>query len=141
MIKPTWKQSIAVMLLACGFAAVATPLQAAVISDAAVEALTNTYAEALRSGDLTLLESVSGGELLDKRKPLWGNPEYGEELRQTYANSTFSIVEVEKDKVGTATVKLQVQSAGGLPMFRELTIADPDDSGNYRIIGESAVAR
>ena len=72
--------------------------------------------------------------------PGWDDA-YAEELRQTFAGATISVIGIRKDGQGAASVKLQVQYAGGLPMYRELTIADPHGAGSYRIIGETDAAR
>lgn len=117
-------------------------IASAAISDAEASAVASTYAEALRAGDIDQLDAITDGELKDKRNAVWSSPGYSDELRETYGGATISIVSIRRDGRDAALVKLQIQYAGGLPMYRELTITDLENSpGRYRVIGEGAATR
>ena len=142
MMKRTWLWRCAVVLVWVGCSGVLSSAQAAAITDAEATSVAMAYGGALKTGDVGLLGSLFGSELLASRQALLEMPEYADELRQTYERATITVIGIRKDgSKGTASVKLQVQYAGGLPMYRELTIADPDGSGNHRIISESDAAR
>lgn len=141
MMKRTWLWRCAVVLVWVGCSGVLSSAQAAAITDAEASTMAMAYGSALKTGDVRMLGSLFGSELLASRQALLEMPEYADELRQTYESATITVIGIRQDGRGAALVKLQVQYAGGLPMYRELTIADPDGSGNHRIISETDAAR
>lgn len=112
---------------------------AANIDDTQVNALVRSWGNALKEGDTTRMESMAGGKLSRSRRGIWRNPDFAQELRDTYAGATITVTEVVRDNNSTALIGICIQFPGGLPMYRQLTVADINGKGDYRIIGDTPV--
>lgn len=87
--RPTWRIAGAlVVLVLCGSIASAT--DTAGLGDAGP--VLERYFQALKTGDVGTLESVLGGDLLARRRPLLENPTYPSELIAAYGNAQFGVV-------------------------------------------------
>lgn len=113
------------------------PLVLAAPTDAELLSLAARWGDALRSGDTVQLEAMSAGGLLADRRGLWRSGGFQEELQQTYGGATVTVEQIRKSATGASLVRIRVQFAGGLPMFRELTVSDIDGRGALRVVDDS----
>jgi hypothetical protein len=92
------------------------------------------YYAALQEADLSTLETVLGGNLLTRRRELWGQTEYRELLLSRHQNSSLRITSVllgQRD--GKAIVRVVAQE-DGTALKKDLTIARLGDE--VRLIDE-----
>jgi hypothetical protein len=101
------------------------------------------YFAALVNGDVATLKTMLGGDLLEKRNSLLGNPDYSGYLADTYMNATFKMLNADSTDPNTVRIDaLIIFSPDESIRKRYLLRKSPSGGGSaaYRIISEISSA-
>jgi hypothetical protein len=102
-------------------------------SSHAASALVLQFFEALKTGNVRVLDSLLGGDLSIQMKPLLqDNQDYPEYLRQHYAQTTFSIDHL-LEKLGVVVARVTVDFPGGPTQTWTLTLKK-GKAGEWKIM-------
>lgn len=99
-------------------------------------ALVLQFFDALKTGNVSMLGSLIGGDLSIQLKPLLqDNQDYPEYLRQHYAQTTFSLNHIS-EKMGVVVARVTVDFPGGPTQTWTLNLTK-DNAGVWHIIKQT----
>lgn len=102
-------------------------------SSHAASAVVLQFLEALKTGNVRVLDSLLGGDLSIQMKPLLqDNQDYPEYLRQHYSQTTFSIDHLV-EKLGVVMARVTVDFPGGPTQTWALTLKKAK-TGEWKIM-------
>jgi hypothetical protein len=105
-------------------------------SSHAASALVLQFLEALKTGNVRVLDSLIGGDLSIQMKPLLqDNQDYPEYLRQHYLQTTFSIDHLV-EKLGVVVARVTVDFPGGPTQTWTLTLTK-GNTGEWKIMKQT----
>jgi hypothetical protein len=99
-------------------------------------ALVLQFFDALKTGNVSVLDSLIGGDLSSQLKPLLqDNQDYPEYLRQHYGQTTFSLDHIA-EKMGVVVARVTADFPGGPTQTWTLNLAK-DNAGVWHIIKQT----
>ncbi|MFN2302655.1 MAG: hypothetical protein ACK2TV_02895 [Anaerolineales bacterium] len=129
------------LILFLSLVAMSIPTQADNGSRADAEKVLNRYFAALQSGDVEALQSLLGGELLEKRLRLLKNPTYPPYLRTTYQTTIFTIVESRFVAPNKVSIRAKYIFENQPPLYKNFLLIREDkiEDARFRIYSESTL--
>ena len=82
------------------------------LNESKVKAFSQSFFDMLAQGDTNALQYLLDDELLDMRKKLLANPNYGDFLRTYYKNSEFNIVSIDRSGGNGFEVIFEIRQGG-----------------------------
>ena len=79
------------------------------------------YFDALKTGNLEILESILSDDLLQRRNKALKNPRYSEFLKNIYGHSEFKVINITQSNTGLAIVDFEIISGSQTHMNETIT--------------------